>query len=189
MRPLPLFALFLLFLLAGCGASQAGIAGAPRVQPTTTSIETGEGNTYVISRMLERSVASATLPVEPDAAWSALPEVYRELGVPVTMVDARNRMLGTMDNRLSRIGSARPSRYLDCGSGLAGNYANIYHVFVTLFTQLEPAEGGGTAVHTQLEAAARDPAHSNNAIRCTTRGVLEKEIADALRARIEASAG
>lgn len=184
MRPLPLLALF---LLAGC-ASQGGLAGTPRVQPTTTTIETSEGNTYTVSQIVERSIASDPIEVAPDVAWRALPEVYRELGVPVTLVDARNRMLGTTENRLSRIGAQRPSRYLDCGSGLAGQYANVYHVFVTLVTQLEPAEGGGTTVHTQLEAAARDPGHSNNPIRCTTRGVLEKEIAEALRARVAGSA-
>ncbi len=186
MRPLPLLALL---LLGGCGSSRSGLARTSDVQHTTTEIETGEGVTYSISQIVERSVSTDLVDGTVEAAWKALPEVYRELGVPVTMVDPRTLMLGTADNRLSRIGKSRPSRYLDCGSGLAGLYANIYSVSVSVVTQVQPSEGGGISVDTQLEASARDPAHNNNALRCTTRGVLEREIVETLQARLSGATG
>jgi hypothetical protein len=118
-----------------------------------------------------------------------LPGVFEELGVPVTLVDRRARMLGTRDSRVRRIGEARPSRYLDCGSGLAGQYANIYDVYLTVVTQLLPAAEGGLEVRSQLEAAAKDAAHSNNPVRCTSKGVLEAEIVEKLRARLGGPSG
>lgn len=182
MRPVPLFAAFL--ILAGCSASQSELPDSPRSQRTITDIESIEGGTYTVEQIIESNIRRATLAGTPDAAWSALPGVLQELGVPVTMVDPRARILGTRDNRVRRIGESRPSRYLDCGSGLAGQYANIYDVYLTLVTQVFPAEEGSFEVRTQLEAAAKDAAHSNNPVRCTSKGVLEAEIVEGLRARV-----
>lgn len=180
MRLVPLA---VLSLLAGCAASQ-GLPDSPTTHRAVTEIETGEGRRYSVAQMIESNLRTASVPGGVDAAWTALPPVFEELGIPVTMVDTDRRVLGTQEHRVRRLGSVRPARYLDCGSGMAGQYANLYDVYLTVITQLEPAEGGATQVRTQLEASAKDGGHGNNPVRCTSKGTLEKAIVDGLRARL-----
>lgn len=178
-----------LALLAGCGSARTELPDTPRVHRAITQIETAEGASYTVTQVVEGNLRRTNIEGTPDAAWSALPGVFAELGIPVTMVDPRAKTIGTVEKRVRRLGNVRPARYLDCGSGMAGQYANIYDVYLTVVTQLHPAPGGGTEVRTQLEAAAKDAAHSNNPIRCSSRGVLEQAIAEALQTRLGGSGG
>lgn len=170
-------------LLAGCAAAQPGLPESPTVTRRVTDIETSEGR-FSVTQMIESNLRTSALSGAPEAAWGALPGVFEELGIPVTMVDTKTRLLGTTEHRVRRLGKARLSRYLDCGSGMAGQHADLYDVYLTVVTQLHPGEGGATQVRTQVEASAKDGAHSNNPVRCTSKGTLEKAIVAGLQAKL-----
>lgn len=178
---------FLLLLLAGCTTGPVGLPAGPTTRRTVTDIQTAEG-TVSVTQMIDSNVRTATVPAAPDAAWGLLPAVFEELGVPVSMVDPRTRALGTTETRVRRLGQARPSRYLDCGSGMAGQHADLYDVYLTVVTQLHPAAEGSTEVRTQLEASAKDPGHGNNPVRCTSKGTLERAIVAELQKRLAGTA-
>lgn len=175
-------------LLTGCAsAQQPGLPEAPTTTRKVTEIQMAEGARVAVTQMIESNLRTTNIAGTPDAAWAVLPGVFEELGVPVTMVDARSRLLGTTENRIRRFGTTRLSRYLDCGSGMAGQYADLYDVYVSVVTQLHPGEGDGTQVRTQVEASAKDGAHGNSALRCTSKGTLEAAIVKSLQARMGAA--
>ena len=58
-----------------------------------------------------------------DQAWAVLPGVYTELGIPLSVNDARTKTLGNTGWRTRRmIGRVPAQRYLECGS--SGTLAN-----------------------------------------------------------------
>ena len=176
MRTLPLLA------LAAVAAACAAPYLPPEVSGTleATTIRVPEEGAYRSATALDYRLPSA----DAESVWRLLPDAFDTLGVPYSVVDASTRTIGSPGGRVNRMGSARPGRYLDCGSNMARQYADTYQVYLAVVTSVEEAEGGGVTLRTLLEATARDAAHSNGPIRCTTRGLLEREIAAFVEERL-----
>lgn len=172
-------------LLSGCASSGSTLPGAS-VDRTTTYIDTGAAGaaTLYVESWVNGNITTSALPGEPADVWDALLEVQAELELPVNFVDAQKRSTGMQAVRVRKLSNRRPGLFLDCGRGNAGEYANTYDVYVTLVSQVLPSEKGGSELRTQLEAVAKDAAHGNNTIRCTSSRRLEKEIAQGIRARL-----
>ncbi len=60
----------------------------------------------------------------------------------------------------------------------------IDRVWLAIRVQLKPDDGGGTMVETMFEAMAKPVSFSREYSRCTSRGVLETRLADAVKAQL-----
>jgi hypothetical protein len=105
-----------------------------------------------------------------------MPEVFERLGIEIDMADPRTASLGNSGFRAGRIEGRQLSRYLDCGSGLTGAYADVYEVTASLLVQLFADPEGGTVVRSVFDAYARARDVRSSAIHCQSRGDLERRI-------------
>lgn len=175
--------------LAACTSSTPSsdaLRSSPSVRRSVVTVETSEADRISFEVPTGGEISTGRVPAAVDELWPALGETYAQLGLEVNTVDTGARLLGVKHQRVRRIGGKRPSEYLDCGSGLNGIFANSYDVTLTVLTQLRPAPGGGTDVHTLLHATAKDPAHGNNAVQCASTLKLERRILDELQGRVPA---
>jgi hypothetical protein len=172
---------FVLVVLAGCASSGAS-SGAVRVSgPIGDSYPNLKGTLG----SGEVPSSAAKLDVAPAAAWTALVKVYNDLKIPATNVDNADMVIASMEQRTSRVGGHRVLDYVDC----PGTYGseNTYDVYLTVRTQLRPAEGGGTTATTQVIGTAKPPLSSSR-IQCASSGGLEQMIAAKLREALGAPA-
>lgn len=151
--------------------------------PTTTQVTTAAG-TYEIEAVAESRVSSHWIRIPVDQAWSALPVVYQELGIPPGTVNLDARVFGNRDVRVNRrFAGERLSSFVDCGTNPIGApVANTSSVHFDILTQLDGGDEG-TEVRTQLQARAQPRGTSGDPVRCTSTGELEKHIAQMITER------
>ncbi|MHB1223031.1 MAG: hypothetical protein ACYC2G_03135 [Gemmatimonadaceae bacterium] len=114
-----------------------------------------------------------------DGLWRALPVVYAQLEVPVTMRVPAERAMGNRAFRArGRLGGTRLSRYLDCGNRMGLSNADSYEVIFRLETRVLDAVGDSTRLVTVVEGTARPVDVSGNPIACSTTGRLERRIVE-----------
>lgn len=121
------------------------------------------------------------VPVPAVQAFDALPAAYAKLGIPaVAVVDTRGGVYTIGVRNLHVHGSlagTRLSRYIDCGSGSMRIPADSYDVSLSATTYVIPQGTAGSMLHTLVAADARDPADSRPAVRCTSTGQFEQQLA------------
>lgn len=185
MRILALSAL----LLAGCARTSDGRSVAVESVPVTTRVST-RGGDFDISTNQEIRVSSQMVALPLEAAWGALPAVYRELGIRGEVLDAGRRLFGVRSQTESgRLAGVRMSTYFDCGSGNGGlPIANIYRVDFTAISHVR-AVGDRTEVVTSVTAEATSQTLSGPEVRCRTTGQLEDRISELMVQRAAAGSG
>ena len=181
-RPGPL-GLLVVVGLAACSSSGGGVPDTAGPTRSTVGVSgpTGRGSVDITT---EASLMKSTVLVPPTQAWSVLPSVFEELGVPVGLSDPRSRLMGNEGFPARRIEGRPLSRYIDCGSGFSGPLADTYDVTLTVVTQLRDLDGQGTEVTTLVDAFARARATSSNSIHCTSKQVLERRVGELVREKI-----
>jgi hypothetical protein len=172
LRALPL----LVLLLAGCAS-----AGTSDVAPENSGLATSSfggtgGLTADLELRNEASVSEGRVAPRVREVWAMMPEVFERLGIEIDMADPQTASLGNSGFRTRRIEGRQLSRYLDCGAGLAGPYADTYEVTASLLVQLFAAPEGGTVIRSVLDAYARARDVRSSAIHCQSRGELERRI-------------
>jgi len=172
-----------LALVCGCASSGAGggpsssAKSAPSAPVSQTVRVDGAGSMNVASS--GPSTSAKTLPYAMDRVWGALPAVYDSLGIPVTTYDGTQHVIANDGFKARfRLAKVSLSRYLDCGDTQMGPSADSYEVFLSVRTQLSPAEAGSTTAVTSLEASARPVQFSQPPSRCSSRNVLEPRVAE-----------
>ena len=178
-------ALFAFVLASACGSPGSGPApGAATPPPSLTAA----GTTMDLSFTPSRGVVTDAVQATPEAAWAALPKAYADLGIPVKEASDASRVLGNSRFVISRrLGDTPLSRYLECGSGLTGPFADRYRIEMLIRSTIIPAEGGGVRVESYLEASARNPeGSSNTGVACATTQRLERQIAGRVRFHVGA---
>lgn len=174
-----------LLILPAC-ASSGGTVPAEGIRESPTTIETF-GTRYQLDMVEDVSVYTDSVEVDLDALWNALPDVYRELGIPVGAVNFEARLVGNTGFRVrGDLGDTRVSRFLRCGSGITGANADRYPVSIEVVTQLEATEGP-TLIHSYADGIATSDGVRGNPIACTTTGRLEELIANTLTLRAAAN--
>lgn len=129
------------------------------------------------------------VPAAIDSVWMTLPIVYEQLGVPATLVDRARHRIGNTRFSQRRIEGNRLSSYIECGYGVtSANNADTYLVTMSITTNISAVEGGGTAVQTLIDASAKPLEVSGNAVRCASKGTLEKRILELVTAALERGA-
>jgi hypothetical protein len=180
-----------LVLGTACGGG-AGNAPAPQVtpagRPATERVVTSSGSTMAINTMNIDTDVRLISTGTPAQVFAVLPQVYTELGIPITVNDGASKSVGNSGWRTRRsIGKVPMHRYLDCGSSGTLQNAETYSIHMSVITSVRPNQGGGSIVSTAITAVGRNPVTSSSAdVRCATKGDLEIRIRDMVQKRIEA---
>lgn len=177
----PCLALAVLAWAAACSSSgSAPVPGAAAAVPTITSTGTDLDVNFNPSRGVVIDVIHAT----PEAVWAVLPKAYADVGIPVREVSDASRTLGNPRFLVSRrLGDTPLSRYLECGSGITGPFADRYRIEMLIRTAVVPDPQGGVHVETYVDAKGRNPEGSSNTqVACASTQHLEREIAQRVRA-------
>jgi hypothetical protein len=129
-----------------------------------------------------------TTAANVDRVWRVLPAAFDSLGIPVTRVDPKLKIIGTEGLKIRQHLKRVPlSRYLDCGQTQIGPNADSYEVFLVLLVQVKPAPNAAdnTQVVTTFEASARPLTFSQGYSRCTTSTTLEKRLLEMINAQLK----
>ena len=159
---------------AACGGSTAGRPETP--PPTRATLRVGHA--AAIEMYNQASLDARIVPVDADSVWTVLPAVFEALEVPVThRVPARKEM-GNRGYVARRVEGKRMNTYVDCGSNLSGQLANLYEVTLSVVVRLADAADGGTQVETTVDAYGKPRTTSGNQVHCQSRQTLEERIGD-----------
>lgn len=176
--------------LAGCAGAAAGTGSdvAPTPTVATTRIVTTEGGTVMASAMNVDIDVRLAVTGTADQAWAVLPGVYAELGIPLSVNDARTKTLGNTGWRTRRmIGRVPAQRYLECGSSGTLANAETYQLTLSIVSTVAPNARGGATVATTVTGSGKNPITSSSAeVRCASTGDLELRIRDLVERAIHA---
>lgn len=175
--------------LAACASSGGDMPRGGNAD-VNTQLQTDYGVRSISLRTSEDIyVSEDTLPSTSGNLYRQLAATYDEMGIPITEVSPEANLIGAVETRIRGDLAGSPiSKYLRCGTSITGSIADQYEVYLTIATQLETLETGETGVFTHLTAIAQQGGRSGNNIRCATRGVLETEIFEHLRRKVESEA-
>ena len=122
----------------------------------------------------------------PEKVWLALPGAYAKVGIPITDVDTTHQRIANSGLKLRRqLNGTSLSRYIECGSTQIGDNADSYDVFLTVSTTVKADPGSGIAVlETMFESQAKPVSFSREYARCSTKGLLEQRIVEAVKAQL-----
>ena len=184
-RPLMLLA------LVGC-ASSAGSPAARRSDDMggsavqTTILQNAAGNARGMNMLSTTEVNSTLVSASPDQAFQALSAAYAQLQIPVTDLNQGARTLGNSAFRVRRrVGDVQTVRALDCGGDSGMPNAETYQLTLTIQSRVTASDAGGSVIQTTLDGTGRNPTTAASSdVRCSSRGVLEKRIADLVKATL-----
>ena len=177
---------------AGCASAGGGTTPpvpTPTVQTERVVTSSGGGGLAVTTANLDNNVKLLTTGT-PAQVWSVLPQVYEELGIPLTVKNDAQRLIGNEGWRTRRsIGRVPMQRYLDCGRSGTIENAETYQINLSIMTSVTANPGGGSVVATILTATGRNPVTSSTQeVRCASQGDLEIRIRDMVQAKVAALA-
>jgi hypothetical protein len=166
----------IVFAVLCCGCGAPADEWEPIVPERRNRIYGDGVNLELINELdVERQVVSAPASL----VWNRLREAYRRLGIPVTVEDAATLQVGASRYRAVQIARQPMSSFLDCGRGLSGPNADLYHVALALVTVVQPGPAqGNSSLLTVIEAEAKPRDVSGTAVFCSSRATLERLIAD-----------
>ena len=181
----------LLFATA-CATGGASTSSKPEgdaiiVQNTQSIIQTGGANNISIGSGLTSVVQANTTRINftVDKVFDALGGAYESLGIPVTMMVTKDRMLGNLEFKTrARIGSLPMRRLLDCGMQLGEPNSDSYQILMSVSSEVKDNGDGSSTLSTVVQATGRPVQFTGADVRCTTVGELEKRIASAVQAKI-----
>lgn len=85
-----------------------------------------------------------------------------------------------------RLLDRRVSHFLGCGEGITGPNADSFRVTMNVLTSVQ-AEGSGSRVGTEVQASARNPRGTSNAVmQCASTFRFERRILEAVKAKVAA---
>lgn len=125
------------------------------------------------------------IPASAALTFQAATAVLQELKVPLAVNEPQSGVLGSGGFPLRRVlGSVLLSKYLNCGSGINGDYAEVRRVTMALFVWVETVGAAESRVKVGMLAGAEDMAGvTRNAVLCGSTGALETMIAEEVRKR------
>jgi hypothetical protein len=160
----------------GCGALLCACAAGPAASPAPTRIPVADRIGRRITTMeltRQGNLSSAEVPGAPADVWPALVAWYGEAGLPVTVADTGSHVLRTDAARLRRIADQPVSRFFNCAGTAYGNSASIGDVYVTVHSQLVPAENPDSS-ELQIRVEAVAVTRRGTRAPCSSTGRLER---------------
>jgi len=174
----------MLCLLLGATACASSQHAAPStgVAQQTFSIA-GDAGAMTVTKTV--TAQTTKLAGSVDVVWQALPAVLDSLGVRATLIDPAQHTIGVEQIKIRvRLGTTPLSRYLDCGQTQIGPNADSYEVLLTVRSSVTALETG-SQLGTLVDAIARPISFRQNYSSCSTTGLLESRIADAIKRRLQ----
>jgi len=175
-------AMAMLLATMGCAS-----AATPAPETGGTSMRTIEVSGMAGKLNLSTSTATSSVAIASslDKVWRVLPAALDSLGVPVSRMDAVKHVIGNEGFKLRvTLGKTPLSRYMDCGQTQIGANADSYDVYLTVLAQAVDDGNGGTTLSTTFDAAARPIAFSQDYSRCSSKGLFESRLADAVKKQL-----
>lgn len=177
-----------LLVLTACSSHNP--APDPTVGPANTVRVAGANTTGVTNNAVRVTpsydVLVDTIYAGVEQIWGALPAIYTALSIPLTTADNQSLRFGNEGMRIRRrLGETSLTKLLDCGRTQIGLNADSYDIVMSVMTSLRQHDANTTIVSTTIEASGKPAQFSGSETRCRTKGELEKQIALALRARVE----
>ena len=158
-----------------CTVSQAGAGSSEGSQTITRVTSPGVDVRITADRRVSQNFFDASL----DEVWEALVAAYKQLGIPVPATNHAGWRVGNPRVQVRRIGDERMSRFFECGQASMGRpRADQYDVTFSIFSRLQQAADGRTVLLTEVDGSARPRSVSTNPVHCSSKGTLEKRIAD-----------
>jgi len=176
MRVLGVLSLIALSACASSGSSSSRPDETVRINGAGSSNLKLTSNTY-------GHVSKISAPI--NSVWLAMPGAFEALSIPITNVDTIGHVIANDGLKLRRqLGKSPLSRFIDCGNTQVGENADSYDVHLTVSVKLTTDEGGTTKLETMFESMAKPVSFSREYARCSTRGVLEQRLVDAVKAQL-----
>ena len=175
MRSPSVFALLTTLALAACALS-ASAQGVARVGPFDP--RSGKFSGVIAS---EPARPPDTVAVSIGKAWTALAQVYDQLGIKLSVADREGHVIGVLRGMQHRpIAGNQLSRLLECGSGPYGPNAERYTVHLTMLSYISAVNDTLSAIDTRVGGTA-SPNGVSATVVCASSGVLEEKVAALLR--------
>lgn len=129
-------------------------------------------------------------PTELDApgrqVFAAVIAAYSDLRIPIQIRDSVGGLVGNL--RLTQTGGFardRISRWLECGSGFDGPYADVYRINIAIVTFIDALTPKRTRIRTAIAAAGKNiDGTSSEPVRCASKGDLEARIKDLISSHL-----
>jgi hypothetical protein len=145
-----------------------------------------QARSIVVVRTLRRSdrVIADTMgspfevPGSPARVFNALKEVYAELKIETALLDSVELELGNEKfYKRGSLAGRRLSGFLECGSGLTGEYADNHRVDLSLVTFVRPKTADRSTIRSVLLGAAINVTEGAKPTQyCNSNGELERLI-------------
>ena len=174
-----------LFLAMVAGCASSSVPDTTTALPPQT-IRVGAGGSSGRATINAVTTSSfVTVPHSVDDVWSVVPSAYDTLGITKAVIDPKEHFVSNAGVKIrQRLGGTPLSRFIECGTTQIGPNADSYEVFLTVSTQITPAANGESNIASIVEAAAKPLNFAQEYARCSSKGVLEQRIADAIKLRL-----
>ena len=184
-----------MILAAACasGGASSGANVEPEavvVQNTQNIIQTGGQNSMSIGSGMTTVVQASTTRVNiaADKLFGVLPATYESIGIPVSTMVSKDRMLGNLEFKArARIGSLQMRRLLDCGTQLGEPNSDSYQITMSVSSEVKDNGDGSSTLATLVQATGRPVQFNGADVRCTSFGELEKRIATTAQIKLAES--
>lgn len=165
-----------LVFLCVCGAAASAHAQATGLGPFDP--KTGRYGSAVTAGPAR---APDTLNATPAKVWSALIQVYSQMGVPLSIADTEKLVIGALRVAQRKpVGGQRLSSLLECGSSVYGSNADQYAVKLTWLSHVQAINDKQSAVDVRVGGSAA-PNGLNSTVNCASTGKLEEMTTQELR--------
>jgi hypothetical protein len=154
----------------------------------TITVQTDAWRTDVSLRYRD-DVAIVGVPAPRREVWEPLRLAWAEIGLPEPVLDRHGYSL-TLANHLMtrRLGRTSLSNFLNCGTSVSGQVADTHRIRLTVRILLEAVSPDTTEIHTRVDAVATPIAGGSTASSvCSSRGVLEAQVASRVKYHLAAS--
>jgi hypothetical protein len=145
---------------------------------------------YSVKFRADAPTSRHVLPYPPETVWQALPRAYAQLQMPAGPTTREMMEFTTPQLRVQgQLYGRRNSDFMDCGVVDGGRALEDHgEVMLAMITRLQQADGGTTAVMTQIDAYARRRDVASDPVYCSSKGVLEEAVVTALLNQLRQSA-
>jgi hypothetical protein len=173
------------FQLAAC-ASSGSAASAATQETGRTVVGSSSVGTPDTELYKDRRASRVDVAAPPAAVWAALPGAFASVGLEgAGPAIGRERTLAAQPRLRRTLGKVPLSRFIDCGRMSTGELSADNHIVRLTVTSAVTPQGTGSALATQVTATAAAVDNSNAPVECSSTGVLEARIGDAVTTNLK----
>ncbi len=169
-----------LAVMAGLSLSAAS-SGSAQASPIRVRVPGSARPLWIDSA----ATAPVSVPASPALTYQAATAVLQELQVPLSVSEPQHGVVGSSGFTVMRLlGRVRLSKYLNCGTGMSGDYADVRRITMALVVWVDSAGQAESRVKVGVLAGAQELGGvSRNAISCGSTGALEEFLIEEIRKR------